>query len=703
MRAAITWCSTRTRTAGPTPTGIAAIKTSPFRGLGLKLFLAIVVVVALTLGGALALIRLRASQAADAAIDRGLGATQSAVQDGLAGRSHTLQQSARILAQVPSYISRIDEGLRAENRSDLLDAADEFRAQGEAAWALITDQGGVLQASTRDRDASGEEMGEGKLVGDALGGTPAEGIWIESTRGGDSLFQAVAVPIKPPGAGVPVSGVLILGIPLDAALAARLKRQTNSEIVFISLDTLNRPALAVSTLAPDVLAQAMGELQSATGLADTGSARLQLHAGGLTWIGASGPLRTAGGSVIWAYAGLRAREAELAPFTALQRSILFAFLGALAIALVISLVLARQIARPIRQLVGVTREVAEGRYSGKVDIKSKDEIGELAGAFQRMLSELEEKRRLVEFLGGSARTTPVRPSQANTISSAETMATASRLGVGALLANRYEIRQQLGAGGMGVVYRAFDRELQESVAIKTLKPDLVGDATLLERFKQEIRLARKISHPNVVRTHDLGDHEGTYFITLEFVEGTSLDELLKRRGALPLSVTLTIGRQLLRALDVAHGQGVVHRDIKPPNLVVDAQGFLKVMDFGIARLVEGRGPNGAALTAEGSIIGTPEDLAPEQLMGQPVDGRADLYATGAVLYECITGRRLVEGSSFATLLLKAVQEPAPDVRALAPKTPESLARAIRTALEKKPEDRFQSAEAFAEALDRVRE
>ena len=658
--------------------------------------------VAITLGGALALIRLRASQAADAAIDRGLGATQSAVQDALASRSHTLQQSARILAQVPSYISRIDEDLRAENRADLLDAADEFRQQGEAEWALITDQSGVLQASTRDRESFGIEMGGGQLVGDALTGKATEGAWIEATSGGDSLFQAVAVPIKPPGDGVPVSGVLILGIPLDTVLAARLKRQTNSEIVFISLDTLDHPALAVSTLAPEVLAQAMGELRGMA-LTDSSSGRIELHAGGLTWIGASGPLTTASGAVIGVYGGLRAREAELAPFTALQRSILLAFLGALAIALVISVILAGQIARPIQQLVGITREVSEGRYSGKVTITSKDEIGELADAFQRMLTELDEKRRLVEFLGGSARTTPVGASQANTISSAETMLPASRLGIGSVLANRYEIRQQLGAGGMGVVYRAFDRELQEPVAIKTLKPDLVGDANLLERFKQEIRLARKITHPNVVRTHDLGEHEGTYFITMEFVEGTSLDELLKRRGALPLDVTLTIGRQLLRALDVAHGQGVVHRDIKPQNLVVDAQGFLKVMDFGIARLVEGRGPKDAALTAEGSIIGTPEYMAPEQLMGQPVDGRADLYATGAVLYECVTGKRLVEGNSFATLLLKAVQEPAPDVRVTAPKTPEPLARAIKRALEKKPDDRFPTAVAFAEALDQVRE
>ena len=313
-----------------------------------------------------------------------------------------------------------------------------------------------------------------------------------------------------------------------------------------------------------------------------------------------------------------------------------------------------------------------------------------------MLAELSEKQRLVEFLGGTgARTVAVPTIPPATPSN-------SKLGIGAVLANRYEIRQQLGSGGMGVVYRAFDRELKEQIAIKTLQPGLLGNPQLVERFKQEIRLARRISHPNVVRTHDLGEADGVYFITMEFVEGTSLDELLARRGALPLSVTLTIGRQLCRALEVAHAQGVVHRDIKPPNLVVDAQGFLKVMDFGIARLVEGRPTGGAALTAEGSIIGTPEYMAPEQLMGQPVDGRADLYASGVVLFECATGKRVFAGSSFATILMKQVQETPPDPRSLDPALPQQFSDLILKALAKRPDDRWQTAEEFHQALDRVR-
>ncbi len=649
--------------------------------------------VAATLGGALALIRYRASQAADAAIDRGLQATQSSIEDALASRSRGLLQTAKVLGRVPTYLSYIEQSLRAGDRSSLLAQADELREQAGAAWAMITDDAGAIQAFSRAPDVYGDTL-SGGLISSALSDSSAEGIWLEATATGDSIFQAVAVPLTAPGA--PVVGALVLALPVDGPFAERLKRQTASEVVFIVTDTLGIPQVVTSTLPAGTLDSALRTEVAVPRIpTDSAPTRLRVTAGGVTWIAATGPLLTASGEVVGEFAGLRSREAELAPFTVLQRSILIAFLAALAIALIISLVLARQITHPMRQLVWMTREVAEGRYAGQLDIQSRDEIGELARAFQRMLGELREKQRLVEFLDGTRAGTQV-------ISPQPTTATSTRLGPGTILADRYEIRQQLGAGGMGVVYRAFDRELQESVAIKTLKPELLGDANLLERFKQEIRLARKISHPNVVRTHDLGESDGIYFITMEFVDGTSLDQVIARRGALPLAVAVTIGRQLCRALEVAHGVGVVHRDIKPQNLVVDAQGFLKVMDFGIARLVEGRQAVGPGLTAEGSLIGTPEYMAPEQLMGQAVDGRSDLYAAGVVLFECLTGRRLFEGTSLATVLLKQVQEPPPDPRTLVPGLPADVVAIVLKALEKRPEQRWQSAVEFHEALDRIR-
>jgi serine/threonine-protein kinase len=654
--------------------------------------------VAVVLGGALALIQFRANQAADTAIDRGLAATQSAIEDALAGRSHALQQVGRSLARVPTYIARIDEALRTGAHDNIFDQAGEFREQAGAAWAIITDRSGVVQASTRSAATYGEALG-GPLIEAALAGDSAEGAWIETGNGIDSLFQVVSVPLAAPGA--PVSGALILALPVDGALAERLKRQTASEVVFTVLDEQGKPhSIAASTLPASAMDSALrARYADIPGTIDSVLPRLRVESQGQTWIAAVGPLRTASGVLIGEYAGLRARQAELAPFLALQRSVLYSFLGALAVALVISLLLARQITDPLRRLVAITREVAEGRYTGEVNIRSRDEIGELADAFQGMLGELREKQRLVEFLGSSATSlrTQVLPEGRSGATSA------GDFGVGGVLAGRYEIRQQLGSGGMGVVYRAFDRELREQVAIKTLRPDLVGDPGLLERFKQEIRLARKISHPNVVRTHDLGEAGGLYFITMEYVEGTPLDEVIRRRGALPLPVTLTVGRQLCRALEVAHAQGIVHRDIKPPNLVVDAQGFLKVMDFGIARLMEGRqAPASPGLTAAGSVIGTPEYMAPEQLLGQAVDGRADLYAAGIVMYECATGRRLFTGDSFATVLMKQVHDSPPDPRSVVPGLPEDVVAVLLKALAKEPDQRWQSAAELLHALEAIR-
>jgi len=270
--------------------------------------------------------------------------------------------------------------------------------------------------------------------------------------------------------------------------------------------------------------------------------------------------------------------------------------------------------------------------------------------------------------------------------------------VGQTFAGRYEVKSMLGMGGMGVVYRAVDRELGEPVAIKTLKNDAVAsDPAMLQRFKDEIRLARKITHRNVVRTHDLGEVEGMYYITMEFIEGQSLKHLIQSRGQLPVNVALTVGKQLCRALEVAHEQGVIHRDIKPQNLIVDPSGTLKVMDFGIARLAT----RTEGVTQAGMAIGTPEYMAPEQLLGDNVDFRADLYAAGCVLFECLTGRTPFVADSPITLVAKQLEESPPSPASLNTEVPEALAQLILRTLSKDPNDRPQSAAALHDELDAI--
>jgi serine/threonine-protein kinase len=250
---------------------------------------------------------------------------------------------------------------------------------------------------------------------------------------------------------------------------------------------------------------------------------------------------------------------------------------------------------------------------------------------------------------------------------------------------------------MGVVYRVYDRELQEPVAIKTLRAEAVGgDAVALERFKQEIRLARTITHRNVVRTYDLGEVGGTYYLTMEYVEGTSLKQLVSARGRLPVPVTLTVGKQLCRALEAAHEQGVIHRDIKPQNIVVESNGFLKVMDFGIARRTNR--PEGRGLTEAGTSLGTPDYMSPEQLAGDELDARSDLYSAGVVLYECLTGRVPFEAETTWALIAKHLEEEPPDPRSINPEVPEALSRVVLTAMAKQREDRYRSAAQMHDAL-----
>jgi serine/threonine protein kinase len=351
----------------------------------------------------------------------------------------------------------------------------------------------------------------------------------------------------------------------------------------------------------------------------------------------------------------------------------------------------------------VARRVAEGDYEAKVEVTTQDEIGELAGAFQRMVEELKAKQQLVEYM--STRTQGVTQPM-YTVSGGVASPTMVRqiesepgmLQAGATFANRYEIKGVLGMGGMGVVYRAWDTELGEAVAIKTLRMDAaLSEPVALERFKQEIRLARKITHRNVVRTHDLGEVEGLYFITMEFVEGQSLKHLIQGRGSLPVKVVLTVGKQLCRALEVAHEQGVIHRDIKPQNLIVEPSGTLKVMDFGIARLAT----RTEGMTQAGMAIGTPEYMAPEQLLGGEVDFRADLYATGAVLFEALTGRTPFVADSPITLVAKQLEELPPSPQSLNAEVPEPLSALVLKTLAKDPNERPQSATELFEALDAI--
>jgi len=258
---------------------------------------------------------------------------------------------------------------------------------------------------------------------------------------------------------------------------------------------------------------------------------------------------------------------------------------------------------------------------------------------------------------------------------------------GDTFAQRYEIIAVMGRGGMGTVYRAKDLELEEEVAIKTLRPEFVSDKTLLARFKDEIRLARRLSDASIVRTHDFGEWSGVCFLTMECVQGITIRELIDTRGRLGVSATLAIATQLAHSLAVAHEHGVIHRDIKPQNLLVDEAGVLKVMDFGVARLAE----RSTANTEAGLVIGTPSYMPPEQLMAEQVDARSDLYAAGVVLYECLTGQLPFQAGSVISLVAKLLKEEPRPPHDVNQEIPPALSALVLRLLAKRPEDRVQTA------------
>jgi serine/threonine-protein kinase len=263
------------------------------------------------------------------------------------------------------------------------------------------------------------------------------------------------------------------------------------------------------------------------------------------------------------------------------------------------------------------------------------------------------------------------------------------VGQGDLLAARWEIRAFLGRGGMGAVYRAHDRTLNEEVALKVIRPDLMETPDTRDRFTSEIKLARRVSHPGVCRIHEYGEDGRQRFFTMELVEGHDLRDRIREGGPLSPDRAATLGAEIADALQAIHAAGIVHRDLKPLNIMLDGQGRVRLMDFGIAKgLASGTGATGA-----GYVVGSPEYMSPEQARGRPVDARSDLYALGIVLYEMLKGAPPFRGSDpVTTLLMHVEEEPALDG------IPEPLREVVVRALAKDPEQRFRTAMGMAQAL-----
>ena len=276
------------------------------------------------------------------------------------------------------------------------------------------------------------------------------------------------------------------------------------------------------------------------------------------------------------------------------------------------------------------------------------------------------------------------------------VAPTKNLEAGSVFAGRYLILEELGKGGMGSVYKAYDKEVEEKIALKTIKSEIAADEKVIQRFRNELKIARKISHKNVCRMFDLGREDDTYYIAMEYVSGEDLKSSVRRMGPLSTGKVLGFATEICEGLAEAHRLGIVHRDLKPQNIMIDRDGIAQIMDFGIARSRELKG-----MTENGSTIGTPEYMSPEQVEGEDIDSRSDIYSMGVILYEMVTGRTPFEGKTPMSIAMKHVTEKPKEPKGLNMQISEDLSRVIMKCMEKDKTHRFQSALDLLYALKEI--
>ena len=267
--------------------------------------------------------------------------------------------------------------------------------------------------------------------------------------------------------------------------------------------------------------------------------------------------------------------------------------------------------------------------------------------------------------------------------------------VGEVLLDRYEHEELVGSGGMSSVYRAHDRLLDRTVALKVLHEHHLHDPEYVERFRREARSAAVLSHPNIVTVIDRGEHDGHQFIVFEYVGGENLKRLIEQRKPLPVATALELAIQIARGLSFAHRSGLVHRDVKPQNVLLNGDGQAKVTDFGIARSLDVQ----RGMTQTGTVLGTSDYIAPEQAQGKHVDEQTDVYSLGVVLYELLTGEVPFPGENFVAVAMQHINDPAPSVRAKRPDVPPRVDAAAQRAMAKDPSDRFPTMADFGRELE----
>ena len=649
----------------------------------------------------------------------------------------SLDAGLEVFTQYSGNLALIEHALESGAPASLADALVENLPRLSAEIALVVKPDGSVLASTAEGARSA--LPEAGILQMALAPDEAksEGHAGPFYRGflrvdwGDrpGVYHGVARPLRSPGGKS--LGAMLVGIRVDDRAAGDLRRlaiagpQQGDPTAHLALlsqfrtlgTTLPEAAPLDRLLSRDpaflaVRAQVLDSQRSSV---------LPFKVGGLNYLGMISPLRGVNAlDLEMADVLLMPVDPLLAPFRNLQKAILAVGVAGLFVALGLSLRSARKVTAPLKALAAAAAALAEGGPPETLALTpTQDEVGVLTRTFNSMLAELRAKDDLLTLLE-TARTSlgvpepavlpaafrlsswdaGAEPARNEATRRLKSMATKDEddplpaaLQEGGIFAARYRVEGVLGRGGMGVILKVRDLQLDEEVALKVVRPGLASNPAFLELLKQEIRLARKITHRYVLRTHDFGECDGIPYVTMEYLKGITLRSLLDGRGRLPLQLVLRVTRQVAEGLEAAHAVGVVHRDIKPANVLFDVRGDAKIMDFGLSA------PVSAVMAGEaGTLIGSPRYMSPEQIRGERVDARTDLYALGIMLFELCSGIPPFDSARINDLLTMHLEAPVPSLTEVMPDLPLDLDALAKRLMEKRPEDRPQSAAEVVEIL-----
>ncbi|TQV66998.1 protein kinase [Exilibacterium tricleocarpae] len=702
-----------------------------------KLFFLILVAFSLLIAATSWRIGAQANKVSARVIDQSLQQSSIVLDTKIASRFTSIAEVATGIAKDGRVLPLVFDS-QAQTLQDL---GQEFKRVLDFDVLFFTDAQGVVLARSDRPEAIGQNMGgKSALFNRALIGEHSHGVI--ASRG--QLLQMVVVPIFDNVAVDLVRGTVALGYQLSGEIAEEIHALTASDIGFFlftrdagrnisgASSTYNtnpdlKTALdAFFSVNPEIWGNIYNDAQR--------KVDLRLPLGDEDFHAVVHTLSNEGGKPLGFLMALRSRTELLKPFLDIQRTVVIIGLACLFIACIFAWFFARRISHPIIELVAVTQKIREGDYSNiktsniKTGSTSSDEVGQLYRSVIKMGHALKEKAQLetylaqisdeldleesIPLLAKQAVPQAERPQQVAVaapvagrpvtddgtvinLRNAKAEYDRSDIGPGTGIDRRYKITRLLGAGAMGRVFLAQDIELDENVAIKVVDRELFTQQESVD-FKEEIRLARQVTHRNILRTFDYGNWREFYYITMEYVSGFDLGHLLNTKGAFDINIGIIMARQICSAMNAAHEQGIIHRDLKPSNMMINRQGILKIMDFGLAMKVgqnNDRNPT--------TVAGTPRYMAPEQFYGGQLDERTDIYAIGAILYAIFNGAPPFSANGFKELANLHMTAKVPRIKAKGGQLPIALQKIIHKALAKKPEHRYKSVRQILDELNAV--